>query len=398
MPNACTTAARCPTGTCIPSCPQPPNESSGSFIGLTYFNLMWSRSCNVFTTPARYCRVRGLHPRLQVPATRLAVRREARRRAVHEPGQDRHTVGFAGAQEVEAGRVGRERPSARDQRSSRPLPRRRCCSGSPTARCPSAVNSIFATDCCTLAGNSGEIDRPPRTRRAESRRSSAGPPRSPAHLGRFAGVGTGRRRLVVPVTETGSASSCDDEDDEHAVATTAATISAAPTCTTPRRARIAPDHGTFTARYGNPAPRREPRAPQRRRGHTVGHGRFRTAPARHRHRQRTRDRVRAPGGGLGVAGPDRHDLRSHSATARCSPPGDSSHSIVKVLHQPDGKIIAISNSFGRDVIGDMAVTRFLPDGSLDTSFGVDGTFSKDRRRRGNEWSAATRRQDRRRRL
>ena len=40
LPSACTTAARCPTGTCMPSWPQSANESSGSFIGLTYCKVM----------------------------------------------------------------------------------------------------------------------------------------------------------------------------------------------------------------------------------------------------------------------------------------------------------------------------------------------------------------------
>jgi uncharacterized delta-60 repeat protein len=56
--------------------------------------------------------------------------------------------------------------------------------------------------------------------------------------------------------------------------------------------------------------------------------------------------------------------------------GDFSQSVAKVLHQPDGKIVTISNSFATTSIGSMAVTRFLPSGALDTSFGVDGTFSK----------------------
>ena len=56
--------------------------------------------------------------------------------------------------------------------------------------------------------------------------------------------------------------------------------------------------------------------------------------------------------------------------------GDSSQNIVKVLRQPDGKIVTIADSFGSNPVADMAVTRFLPNGSLDPTFGVDGTFSK----------------------
>ena len=51
-------------------------------------------------------------------------------------------------------------------------------------------------------------------------------------------------------------------------------------------------------------------------------------------------------------------------------------SVVKVLHQSDGKIVAVAN--GRDdVFGSaMQVTRYLTNGSVDPSFGTNGTFTK----------------------
>jgi uncharacterized delta-60 repeat protein len=45
-----------------------------------------------------------------------------------------------------------------------------------------------------------------------------------------------------------------------------------------------------------------------------------------------------------------------------------------IARQPDGKLVAVGTSFGHD-LGDFAVARYNPDGSLDTSFSDDGKLT-----------------------
>src|SRR5262245_19767458 len=49
--------------------------------------------------------------------------------------------------------------------------------------------------------------------------------------------------------------------------------------------------------------------------------------------------------------------------------------VVKVLEQPDGKIVAVGWTYGSDE--DWALARYNPDGSLDTTFGVGGMTTLD---------------------
>ena len=104
--SARTTAPRCATGTCIPSCPQSANESSGSFIGLTYFSVTCWSSCMDAHDAREVVGVGRLHARLQLTAARFPVRRERRRRAVHEAGQDGTRRVVREAEEEESGGVG----------------------------------------------------------------------------------------------------------------------------------------------------------------------------------------------------------------------------------------------------------------------------------------------------
>ena len=55
-------------------------------------------------------------------------------------------------------------------------------------------------------------------------------------------------------------------------------------------------------------------------------------------------------------------------------PGDFIH---KVLHQPDGKIITVSEVINKNLVGVLVVTRYLANGSLDPSFGTGGNFAKE---------------------
>jgi uncharacterized delta-60 repeat protein len=47
-----------------------------------------------------------------------------------------------------------------------------------------------------------------------------------------------------------------------------------------------------------------------------------------------------------------------------------SNSPSQVLLQPDGKIVVVGTSFGEDSTA--SLVRYTPEGSLDTSFGVEG--------------------------
>ncbi|MEU3605387.1 calcium-binding protein [Streptomyces sp. NPDC035033] len=48
-----------------------------------------------------------------------------------------------------------------------------------------------------------------------------------------------------------------------------------------------------------------------------------------------------------------------------------------VLVQPDGKIVTIGDSYSSETSGDFTLTRYNPDGSLDTTFGGDGVVTTD---------------------
>ncbi len=51
--------------------------------------------------------------------------------------------------------------------------------------------------------------------------------------------------------------------------------------------------------------------------------------------------------------------------------------VVKVLHQPDGKIVTIADTLGTSVVSPMLVTRRLANGALDSSFAHGGVFSRE---------------------
>jgi len=50
--------------------------------------------------------------------------------------------------------------------------------------------------------------------------------------------------------------------------------------------------------------------------------------------------------------------------------------VVKVLRQPDGKVVTVASVIDPDFAMLAKVTRYLPNGSLDTSFGTGGVFSR----------------------
>ncbi len=55
-------------------------------------------------------------------------------------------------------------------------------------------------------------------------------------------------------------------------------------------------------------------------------------------------------------------------------PGDFIH---KVLRQPDGKLVTVSEETNKNLISVLVVTRYLANGSVDRSFGNGGNFAKE---------------------